>query len=398
MMQSWVGLSTTLLACWLIALSSPRVSADTGNWFTLSDEAGKDWLTMPLPGPVPAFEIEARGSSGDAGQRVTVFFSQSSPAYDIAMNEILSVFSEKGIAVRWLLLNYAADPDLGKLAIEKAQQEKSNLLFAMGSDVVAFMLDVYRHGTIPVVTVCAKDPVILQQIGDYDQGSGSHFAFTSLNMPIAVQFAYLRELVPSLQNMGILVDATNVSAVRTQANPLAKIALDGGIHVIDLALLRLRPAAEELAERIPGVVDEMRKTDPTGIHSLFVVTGSTAVFREMFVINQYAGSIPVVSMIPEIVTTRDDSAALSIGVSFRSNAHLAALYGAEILTGKRRAGDLPVGLVYPPDVAINFLKARHSRLKVPFSFFEAASDIIDYQGRFVRKNGLAIHDFNRSGP
>jgi putative tryptophan/tyrosine transport system substrate-binding protein len=114
------------------------------------------------------------------------------------------------------------------------------------------------------------------------------------------------------------------------------------------------------------------------------VTGSTSVFLEIRTINENADRVPVVSVVPEIVRSGTDTAVLAIGVSFESNAHLAAIYGADILNGKARAGDLKVGLVSPPDIAISFLKAREIGMKVPFSFFETASFVYDYDGRAVR--------------
>ena len=75
---------------------------------------------------------------------------------------------------------------------------------------------------------------------------------------------------------------------------------------------------------------------------------------------------------------------LAIGISFESNAHLAAIYAFDILTGKYKSGDLKVGLVSPPDIAISFLKAREIGLRLPFSFFESASFIYDYDGKAVR--------------
>jgi putative ABC transport system substrate-binding protein len=90
-------------------------------------------------------------------------------------------------------------------------------------------------------------------------------------------------------------------------------------------------------------------------------------------------------MIPEIVTAGEDTAVLATGISFESNAHLAAIYGADILTGRAKVGDLKVGIVSPPDIAISFLRARQIGMVVPFSFFEAASFIYDYDGLPVRR-------------
>ena len=76
-------------------------------------------------------------------------------------------------------------------------------------------------------------------------------------------------------------------------------------------------------------------------------------------------------------------AVLAIGVSFESNARLAGIYGAQILNGAK-VEQLKVGLVSPPDIAVSFLKARDIGMRVPFSFFEIASYIYDYNGATVR--------------
>jgi putative ABC transport system substrate-binding protein len=128
----------------------------------------------------------------------------------------------------------------------------------------------------------------------------------------------------------------------------------------------------------------MRKSDPQLDKSLFWVTGSTSVFREIRAINENSDRVPVISVVPEIVTAGADTAVIGIGISFESNAHLAAIYGSEILYGRIKAGDLKVGVVSPPDIAISFLKAREIGLRVPFSFFESASFIYDYDGKPVR--------------
>jgi putative ABC transport system substrate-binding protein len=92
----------------------------------------------------------------------------------------------------------------------------------------------------------------------------------------------------------------------------------------------------------------------------------------------------VVSVVPEIVREGPDSAALAIGISFESNATVAAIYGADILTGRAKVGDLKVGVVTPPDISISFHKAREVGLRIPFDFFESATFVYDYEGRAVR--------------
>jgi hypothetical protein len=179
------------------------------------------------------------------------------------------------------------------------------------------------------------------------------------------------------------VDSKNISAVQTQAEPVAAYAKQSGLQVIWGSVQNPDNAREELTRIIPSAVSTMRKTDPDLSESLFWITGSTSVFREIRTINQYSDRVPVLSVVPEIVTKGADTAVLAIGISFESNAQLAAIYSARILDGVK-PGTLKVGIVSPPDIAISFLKAREIGMRVPFNFFEIAGFIYDYQGREVR--------------
>ena len=156
-------------------------------------------------------------------------------------------------------------------------------------------------------------------------------------------------------------------------------------------------ARQELAELVPAAVRQMRESDPALKNSVFWITGSTSVFREIETINLHSDIVPVLSVVPDVVREGSDSAVLSIGVSFESNAHIAAIYGVDILQNGTAAGSLPVGLVSPPDIAVNFLRAREIGLKVPFSFFETASIVYDRGGQIVRDKGKRVELLTKPG-
>ena len=322
---------------------------------------------------------EARGTA----KRVFVLYPRPSSAYDVAITKILHVFETKEMNAEFTVVNFEMDEKKGAAALKFAERNKSDLIFAMGSESTAWLYDNYKGGAIPVVSVCSKDPVQLGQMKDYVSGSKTNFAFTSLNVPVDVQMAYVRELNPDLKNLAVLVDSKNISAVQTQAEPIASYARNRGIQVIFGAVQNPAKAREELAQIVREAVQTMRKSDPDLSKSLFWVTGSTSVFLEIRTINENSDRVPVISVVPEIVRTGTDTAVIGIGISFESNAHLAAIYGFDILNGKK-AGDLRVGVVSPPDIAISFMKAREIGLRVPFSFFESASFVYDYDGKPVR--------------
>src|SRR5216683_2261229 len=375
------GQTAHIIAWPALADSKPAYT----KWFRYGSSIDMAWRVAevpdnPLQVAVHRKDAEKRGTA----RRVLVLYPRPSSAYDIAITTILDVFETKEINADMTVVNFETDDQMGKDALKLAQDGKYELILAMGSESTAWLYDHYRGGPIPVVSVCSKDPVLLGQTRDYDHGSGTNFAFTSLNMPTDVQLAYVQELKPELKNFAVLVDSKNVSAVQTQAEPIAALAKRRGIQVVWGAVQNPATAREELAVIVRDAVRTMRKNDPDLSKSLFWVTGSTSVFREMKTINENADRVPVVSVVPEVVKAGDDTAVLAIGISFESNAHLAAIYAANILDGRAKAGELKVGVVSPPDIAISFRKAREIGLRVPFTFFESASFVYDYDGRAVR--------------
>jgi putative ABC transport system substrate-binding protein len=142
---------------------------------------------------------------------------------------------------------------------------------------------------------------------------------------------------------------------------------------------------------------KMESVDPEGERSLFWITGSTVVFSAMCAVLEEAGRFPVLAVTPSLVDGGRDSALMAIGVSFESNADLAAIYALRILDGQVEPGELDVGLVLPPDVAIDMAKARALRFPIPFSVFETAGAIYDYQGRKVRSEGRNIQGLPEGG-
>jgi len=382
----WRNCTLGAVALWLLLAPSAKSQepSDT-KWFRYSEEIDKSWaITADAADPMHVSVQRRSAELPGSAKRVLVLYPRPSSAYDVAITKMLTIFELKEINAQFSIVNFGMDDRRGKAALAFAEHNKFDLIFAMGSESTAWLYENYLGRAIPVVTVCSKDPVQLGQAQDYTSGSHSNFAFTSLNVPVDVQMAYVRELNPELKNLAVLVDSKNISAVQTQAEPIAAYARNRGIQVIWGQVEHPARAREELASVVRDAVQTMRKSDPDLSKSLFWVTGSTSVFREIQTINANADRVPVISVVPEIVRAGPDTAVIAIGISFESNAHLAAIYGINILQGKANAGDLKVGVVSPPDIAISFLKSREIGLRVPFSFFESASFVYDYDGRPVR--------------
>lgn len=376
--------------------SEEQALASVASWFSIGPAARSGWeVSLPDPEDSRRILMTPRGDATGERRTVMVIYPRRSSAYDVAMTTMLVDFSSRDKDLQFLAVNYDRDPAIGARLVQEAREGGYALIYAMGSETVAWLYDAHPDIAVPVVTVCAKDPVQLGQMRDYVQGSGTSFAFTSLNVMLDVQVAHLMALRPGLRNLGVMVDMRNVSAVETQALPIIKALEPLGIDAFMVAVNDPAAARAELAEAIPAALARMRRSDPDLSDSLFWITGSTSIFNEMDLITTMAEQAPVLAVVPEVVQAGDHSAVLSIGVSFESNAQLAAHYGAEVLSGRVRPGDLAVGVVSPPDIAINFRRARAIGMQVPFGMFETASFVYGAQGQPVRVNGVDVPDRSR---
>lgn len=386
------GLLAASAAAPALAAAAPGA---TSAWVALDPAVQARWQV--LGDPAHAAQVEIAPRQAGKSQRVFVLTSRSSPSYTIGLNKILAVFGREGLHPRITDLNFEQRPERGRQALAMLQHEHFDLAFALGSEATDFLYKHYRGGSTPVVSAEAKDPVLLGQMKDYTTGSGTNFAFTSLNAPIALQMTYVKRLVPGLANVAVLYDSGNHSAVQTQVNPLLAACKQEGVSGLGVAA-QTSDVVGQMNAAMPRAIATMRQTDPKLAHSIFWIVGSTAIFTQIHAINALAGGVPVLSAVPDVVSAGEDSAVVAIGTTFEDNAYLAALYGARILQGSARAGDLTVGVVSPPDLAINFLKAREAHLPIPFEFFEAATRVVDGQGRLVRDNGQAVNPARSSPP
>jgi putative ABC transport system substrate-binding protein len=386
MTRRWLAACLALLA---VAVAGTPADAQTVPWLHLDAATASRWQAKVDPADPLRLTLTLRGKPA-GGAPILVVLPWQSSAYDTATRTVLRAFADHGRGATFTIASMDGDAARGAALFRDAAGAGYRLVFAMGSEAAKVAHDTYRSGVVPVVTVCAKDPVQLGQVARYDRGSGTDIAYTSLNMPTEAQFSYLLELMPGLRNIAILVDSTNKSAVETQAKPLEAAARAKGVTPIILAVPGRKGMREAMPEKMAAAIAAMRASDPNLRRSFFWITGSTAVFTEIGIINAHAGKVPVLSVVPDVVRAGEASAALAVGISFESNARLAAAYAFDILDGKAKPGDLKVGVVEPPDIAINFRKARESGLRIPYSFFELAWYVFDARGEPARIEGRDI--------
>jgi putative ABC transport system substrate-binding protein len=332
------------------------------------------------------------------GKKIVVLMDVQAAYTDTALKTFLAIYADKGYYPTITLANY--QKDAGKLArvIGSIAAGEYDLAITLGSNALKDAHKKLQGKKVPVVTMCNKDPVLLKYVKTYDKGSGDNFAFTSVNTPIDVQMTFLKKLAGEIKAVAILVDRSNKSAMETQYKPFKEALEKEGIAVVDVIVgpeddkdpKLLEIVKADLAAMVPEGMAKLAAADPGGKGSVFWLTYCTSIVKNLETLNQNTGTVPVVGVATDTVLEGDNSTVIGIGVSFESNAYTSAMYGMNILSGKVKPGDLPVGLTSPPDIAINFKRARAIGMKIPFAFFESANIVYGADGVKARDKGQKV--------
>lgn len=374
------------------AESSSDLKSFDLSWLSFSSNAQARWLISKHPDNEGWLRIRPRSIpvNESARYKVLALISKKSKSYEMAMDKLLEVFNQQQVLAQIDVVNIGKTLALNNASISYAERQSMDLIFSMGSDTAGFLHEGYSSGKIPVVTSTNKDPVLLGQLESYDGGHGRNIAYTSLNVPLSIQMDYILTLKPNLKAMVLMYNKNHKQVMATEVRPTKVVLRDMGIQVLDVAVTDRKTAVKELESELPQIMEKLQTIDPSMRDIIFWVTSSTAVFSNIETINRFTENVPVLAAVPNAVVEGDNSAVIAIGIDRRTNAHLATLYAIDILTKGVAPGDLPVGIVTPPDISINFRIARKNGLRIPLRFFESAAFVYDYEGRIVRDFGLRV--------
>ncbi|OEE66109.1 hypothetical protein A1OO_09955 [Enterovibrio norvegicus FF-33] len=372
----------SIVSLFLFSFSLSAVSSDWPDWVgeTVKVKAEDDWT---FEGKNDELHIAPRKSNST----IWVIVSRKATSYDTALSTMLNVYQQEFDSVSFNVVKLPkTDAELDQL-LEEAEQ-RAQLLYTVGSKATVAVHRQYQGKKLPVVSVNAKDPVLMGLIDEY-QGSGDNFAFTSLNLPANVTLSFLLKYMPELSQIGVLYARTNQSAYITQFLPLQQEAERRGIRVLGFEVDE--SMEDQTLERVmASEISALQSQDTNLDNSLLWLTGSSSLLARVEEINGLSQNLPLLTVVPEAVNGDEHSALMSVGVSFVNNAHQAALYGIRILRDGEKAGDLPVGVISPPDISISFRQAKRLEKAVPLVLLEMASDVYSENGSVVRSQGMSV--------
>lgn len=364
------------------SVSLQATPSDWPDWMgeTVKLTAEEDWT---FEGNDDELHIAPRKST----PTIWVIVSRKAASYDTALLTMLNVYQQEFDSVSFNVVKLPKTEAELEQVLDVAEQ-RAQLIYTVGSKATVAVHKQYQGGKLPVVSVNAKDPVLMGLIDDY-RGSGDNFAFTSLNLPANVTLSFLLKYMPELSQIGVLYARTNKSAYLTQFLPLQQEAERRGIRVLGFEVDE--SIAEQTLERVmASEISTLKSQDTQLENTLLWLTGSSSLLARVDEINGLSQNLPLLTVVPEAVNGDEHSALMSVGASFVNNAHQAALYGIRILRDGEKAGDLPVGVISPPDISISFRQAKRLEKAVPLVLLEMASDVYSENGSVVRSQGVSV--------
>lgn len=385
-----------LMVFCLLIITSVSIFADSAadlSWLEMTAGNEKLWEFSDQLQEIDG-RYYTRKDSAAADYTVVILIAKKSSSYITAFNTFLEVMEKDIPNIDIYAFNCSKSEELALPVFAFAKEIDADIFIAMGSEATAFANKHLKGKDIPVVTCINKDPVLSNQIDDYKSGSSSNIAFTSVNVPVNVNTEWLLKAKPGLKCLAILYDPDHSKVVGAEVEPFVAYLETIGIKIYKCAI----PSEEgvdikqTIQKEVAGAFSFFESEDPGVDNSVFWLTSSTNIFSELETVAKSARQIPVISSVPDNVNSNEESPVMAIGINRASAAELATQYVIEILKGNIHPGDLPVGIVTPPDIAINFRTAKRIGYSIPFEIFENAGFIYGYNGEVLKKFGEYVEE------
>jgi putative tryptophan/tyrosine transport system substrate-binding protein len=264
----------------------------------------------------------------------------------------------------------------GKIVLEHRFPNENPALFAsMAAELVALKPDVIvavggaapyveqATTTIPIVFMYVPDPLGSKLVKSIRRPGGNATGLTNFSLVLcAKRLQYLKETVPALQRVGLLV------------NPSAKIS-DLYIDQSNAAAPKLGLTTQAFRVRSPseleGAFDAMASAGMQG-----VVVNAESLFyppRETIAKLAIARRLPTCVWVKELL---EAGALLSYGADQRAIARRVAVYVDRILKGEKPA-EMPVEQPTTFELAVNLKTAKALGLEVPQTLVAIADDLVE---------------------
>ncbi|MEH7502045.1 ABC transporter substrate-binding protein [Neobacillus drentensis] len=294
---------------------------------------------------------ESAGGSekGGADKELKVGITQFAPhpSLDAATEGFKKALKDKGIKVSYDEQNAQADMNNTQTIANNFVGDKVDLIFANATPSATAALNATKD--IPIIFTSVTDPVGAGLVEAFDK-PGKNITGTTDNHPEATKktISFITDEVKA-KNIGVIYNSGEQNSV-VQVKEVKKIAEEKGAKLVEVSVsttAEVKQAAESLVGRVDSIYIPTDNTVVTALDTVIAVANSK--------------KIPL--FVGELDSMKKGAVAAS-GFSYFDLGYQSGLMAADILSGKKKASEIPVELPNSLKLVINTKAAEAQGLTV----------------------------------
>lgn len=311
-------------------------------------------LSIALAGMMLLAGCGSKESAGDsekggADKEFKVGITQFAPhpSLDAATEGFKKALKDKGIKVSYDEQNAQADMNNTQTIANNFVGDKVDLIFANATPSATAALNATKD--IPIIFTSVTDPVGAGLVEAFDK-PGKNITGTTDNHPEATEktISFITDEVKA-KNVGVIYNSGEQNSV-VQVDEVKKIAEEKGAKLVEVSVsttAEVKQAAESLVGRVDAIYIPTDNTVVTALDSVIAVANSK--------------KIPL--FVGELDSMKKGAVAAS-GFSYFDLGYQSGVMAADILSGNKKASEIPVELPNSLKLVINTKAAEAQGLTV----------------------------------
>jgi putative tryptophan/tyrosine transport system substrate-binding protein len=293
----------------------------------------------------PAGDSEKGGADKEFKVGITQFAPH--PSLDAATEGFKKALKDKGIKVSYDEQNAQADMNNTQTIANNFVGDKVDLIFANATPSATAALNATKD--IPIIFTSVTDPVGAGLVEAFDK-PGKNITGTTDNHPEATKktISFITDEVKA-KNIGVIFNSGEQNSV-VQVDEVKKIAEEKGAKLVEVSVsttAEVKQAAESLVGRVDAIYIPTDNTVVTALDSVIAVANSK--------------KIPL--FVGELDSMKKGAVAAS-GFSYFDLGYQSGIMAADILSGNKKASEIPVELPNSLKLVINKKAAEAQGLTV----------------------------------
>jgi putative tryptophan/tyrosine transport system substrate-binding protein len=291
----------------------------------------------------------AGGTEKDGDKVFKIGISQfaAHPSLDAATEGFKKALEEKGIKVEYDEQNAQADMNNVQTIADNFVGDKVDLIFANATPSATSALNATKE--IPIIFTSVTDPIGAGLVKSFDQ-PGENITGTTDNHPegTAKTINFITEEVKA-KEIGVIYNSGEQNSV-VQVEEVKKLAEGKGAKLVEVSVstsAEVKQAAESLVGRVDAIYIPTDNTVVSALESVISVSNSK--------------KIPL--FVGELDSMKKGAVAAS-GFDYFDLGYQSGLMAAEILSGNKKASEIPVELPSSLALIINKQAAQAQGLEV----------------------------------